>query len=96
MSAHHDVTRDPRLERLLDALPPAVRRWYLRLMRPGARWLRLPLGGVLIAGGVLGFLPLLGFWMVPLGALLISQDIPIVQRVTLRALGWLQRRWYGA
>jgi hypothetical protein len=38
--------------------------------------LRSLLGLVLMALGVLGFLPFLGFWMVPLGALFIALDVP--------------------
>ena len=51
-----------------------------RILRWGET--RLPFGlrsvvGVLfMAGGVLGFLPILGFWMFPLGAALIALDIP--------------------
>ena len=59
MSRHHD----PRLLRLLDALPHPARRFYTWLIRPEGRWLRLPLGVALIVGGILGFLPVLGFWM---------------------------------
>jgi hypothetical protein len=32
---------------------------------PGAIWVRIPLA--LAAGGFLGFLPILGFWILPLG-----------------------------
>ena len=39
------------------------------------------------------FLPVLGFWMIPLGALLIGEDIPPIRRVTLRMLGQLYRWW---
>ena len=87
------MSHDPRLQRLLDALPRAARRSYHWLIRPEAKWVRLPLGIVLIVGGVLGFLPVLGFWMVPIGALLVGEDIPPVRRATLHALGWLQRHW---
>jgi hypothetical protein len=38
------------------------------------RWARLVVGVLLIVGGLLGFLPILGFWMVPLG------DIPAARR----------------
>lgn len=89
----HDIDHDPRLRRLLDALPCPARCFFGWLVRPQAKWVRLPLGCVLIAGGVLGFLPILGFWMVPLGALLIGEDIPPVRRATLRALGRVQRWW---
>lgn len=87
------MSHDPRLQRLLDALPHAARRSYHWLIRPEAKWVRLPLGALLIGGGVLGFLPVLGFWMVPIGALLVGEDIPPVRRATLHALGWLQHRW---
>ena len=84
---------DPQLQRLLDALPLRVRQSYTWLIRPEARWVRWPLGLALILGGVFGFLPLLGFWMVPLGALLIGEDIPPIRRVTLRLLGRLYLWW---
>jgi hypothetical protein len=84
---------DPHLQRLLDALPLRVKRIYAWLIKPEARWIRWPLGVALIVGGVFGFLPVLGFWMVPLGALLIGEDIPPVRRVTLRLLGRVYRWW---
>jgi hypothetical protein len=87
------VQDDPHLQRLLDTLPLRVRRVYAWLIQPEARWVRWPLGLALIAGGFLGFLPVLGFWMLPLGALLIGEDIPPVRRATLRLLGWLYSRW---
>jgi hypothetical protein len=34
----------------------------------------------LVFGGFLGFLPVLGFWMIPLGLLVLSQDLPAVRR----------------
>jgi hypothetical protein len=39
---------------------------------PGNPLLRVAFGVVLIIGGVLGFLPILGFWMVPLGLVVLS------------------------
>lgn len=87
------MSHDPRLQRLLDALPRPGRRAYDWLVRPEARWVRLPLGTLLIIGGIFGFMPVLGFWMVPIGAVLVGEDIPPVRRVTLNVLGWLQRRW---
>jgi hypothetical protein len=92
MSRHHEP-HDPRLLRLLDALPHPARRSYTWLIRPEGRWLRLPLGVAVIVGGILGFLPVLGFWMVPLGALLLGEDVPPVRRLTLRALGKAQQWW---
>lgn len=39
---------------------------------PGAR---LPVGLLLMVGGVFGFLPVLGFWMIPLGAAVALIDL---------------------
>jgi hypothetical protein len=93
MSTERIMDDDPRLQRLLDALPLRVRRFYSWVIKPKARWIRWPLGVALIVGGVFGFLPVLGFWMVPLGALLIGEDIPPVRRVTLRLLDRVYRWW---
>lgn len=62
------------------ALRQKVRRLLVRINRcvpPGAR---LVLGLVLIAGGILGFLPVLGFWMVPLGLGVAWLDIRAFRR----------------
>ncbi len=54
------------------------------------------LGAALIIGGVLGFLPVLGFWMIPLGLLILSVDLPSVRRKrrqwTVKFGGWLKRK----
>jgi hypothetical protein len=47
----------------------------------------------MIMGGLVGFLPIVGFWMLPVGLLLIGEDIPVVKRLTLRALGAAQGWW---
>jgi hypothetical protein len=51
--------------------------------------LRSVVGVQLMAGGVLGFLPVLGFWMLPIGLTFIDLDIPPLRR---RLLAWLKRR----
>ena len=43
-----------------------------RTLPPGTR---LPVGIVLIGGGMLGFLPVLGFWMLPLGVGVAALDV---------------------
>lgn len=46
------------------------------------------LGLLLIGGGILGFLPILGFWMIPLGILVIALDIaPLVRIIRNRLAG---------
>jgi hypothetical protein len=31
--------------------------------------------------------------MLPLGAALIAQDVPMLQKPTAKSLGWLERKW---
>ena len=54
--------------------------------------LSIALGIDLILGGILGFLPILGFWMVPLGLLVLSVDLPPVRRARRRLSVWWARR----
>ena len=66
-----------------------------RLPLPRSRLLRIAIGGGLVVFGVLGFLPILGFWMVPLGLLVLSGDIPRVRRWRRRFAVWFARRYPG-
>ena len=59
---------------------------------PQSRIWRVALGIALIFGGTLGFLPILGFWMIPLGLLVLSIDLAIVRRQRRRAEVWWGRR----
>jgi hypothetical protein len=51
---------------------------------PGHPVLRILLGCLLLLGGFLGFLPVLGFWMVPLGLIVLAVDIPMARRFRRR------------
>lgn len=88
-----EIEHDPRLMRLFRALPGSVRRSYEWLIRPQAKWVRIPVGVALMLGGVFSFLPVLGIWMLPLGAILVGEDIPPIRRATLHGLGWVQAKW---
>jgi len=59
--------------------------WGQKNVPPGARSV---LGALLMVGGVFGILPILGFWMIPLGAAFIALDIPPLRR---RLMAWLDR-----
>ncbi len=50
------------------------------LKLPTNKLARIIIGILLIIGGILGFLPVLGFWMIPLGLMILSIDIPTVRR----------------
>ncbi|MEW5421907.1 hypothetical protein [Amorphus sp. 3PC139-8] len=63
-----------------------------RVRLPRSRPVRLGLGGGLVLGGVLGFLPVLGFWMLPLGLVVLSVDSPGLRRLRRRGEVWWGRR----
>ncbi len=59
---------------------------------PASRLARTFIGVLLVLGGVLGFLPVLGFWMIPLGLLVLSVDFPSVRRRRRRLAVWWAKR----
>jgi hypothetical protein len=58
---------------------------------PQSKPLRLGIGILLVAGGLVGFLPVVGFWMIPLGLLVLSVDIPVVRRWRRKLAVWWHR-----
>ena len=88
-----------RLNRLYDRLGrqyPAIAGLLRWAQRPSSRLLRIPLGIVLVLGGIFSFLPILGVWMLPLGLMLLAIDFPPLQgpvvRVMLSLERWLVQR----
>ena len=59
---------------------------------PRSRASRIAIGVALIFGGILGFLPILGFWMIPVGLLVLSYEFAVVRRWRRRAIIWWNRR----
>ena len=62
------------------------------LAMPRSRALRIAIGALLVFFGVLGFLPVLGFWMVPLGVLVLSYEFAVIRRFRRRCVVWWERR----
>ena len=75
-----------------EAAGPTIRAFGRSFRMPRSRRMRIASGSALIAGGILGFLPVLGFWMVPTGLLVLSYDIAAVRRWRRRAAVWWHRR----
>ena len=77
------------------ALLPA---WLQRIVRwlhqPNAWPVRWAAGILFICGGFLWFLPVLGLWMLPLGLLLLAEDIPPLKRWLVRIAMALEARWH--
>jgi len=67
-----------------------------RFLKGGKRYLppilRGLLGIVLIASGILGFLPILGFWMIPLGLALLATDVPPLRHWLIKRLNSARHR----
>jgi hypothetical protein len=74
-------------------LPPRGAKFVGWLRRPSSRLVRIPLAILLVVGGIFSFLPVLGLWMLPLGLLLIAQDLPFLQKPIALMLGWIERKW---
>jgi hypothetical protein len=81
-----------RVERLLDRLPERLQASMHWLRRPSSRWLRIPAGLLLIVAGLLSILPFFGLWMLPLGLMLVAEDVPLLRRTRERRLEWIERR----
>ena len=71
----------------------SVRIGRYTLPLPRSRLLRITIGILLMIGGLFSFLPILGVWMVPLGLLVLSIDIPRVRRWRRRFAVWFHRRY---
>lgn len=80
-------------DRLQRRIPDFAARWLERVRRPEARWVRIPLGIVLVLGGVFSFLPVLGIWMLPLGLLLLALDLVFLQGPVNLAIVRGTRKW---
>jgi hypothetical protein len=70
---------------------------FIHILRRATDWsrthlpwgLRSVLGAILVVLGFFGFLPIIGFWMIPVGLALIALDIPPWRR---RLIHWLRER----
>lgn len=76
---------DNALRRRITSITYRALYWARYHVAPGVRSL---LGLLLMVGGVFGFLPVLGFWMFPLGVAFVAMDLPLSQH---RIERWMQR-----
>lgn len=104
------VTREQRKQehrlrrqfRAMGRLAPGANSVTDSLLHHRMRLLRVPLGVLLMLGGVFSFLPVLGLWMLPLGLLLLAVDFPVLRpRVSAavirsrRRVSLWRRRWWS-
>jgi hypothetical protein len=89
---------DRRVEILIDRLPNRIQPALRWLRRPASWWVRVPVGVLLVVGGILSILPFLGLWMLPLGLMLLAVDFPPLRRMLDLVLDWIERRrplWFA-
>ncbi|HVX81477.1 MAG TPA: hypothetical protein VHB23_08865 [Devosiaceae bacterium] len=85
-----------RLDRIYDRIGrrvPWARGFINWIQRPRMIIVRLPLGILLIVGGLLSFLPILGIWMLPLGLMFLAIDFPPLQGPVAATIIRLWRWW---
>jgi hypothetical protein len=83
---------DEELDLLQERVPGSVSKLMMRVRAPSAKPYRIPIGIALTVGGVFGFLPLVGFWMVPLGLAVLAQDVPVIRPPLARAVAWVNKK----
>ena len=85
---------DEAYEGLEKEAPDSVSRAIRWLRDPNARWVRVPLGVLLVLGGLVGpFVPVLGIELLPLGLLLLAEDVPFLRKPVARSTLWLEHKW---
>ncbi|HEY4200538.1 MAG TPA: hypothetical protein VGM83_08245 [Devosiaceae bacterium] len=86
-----------RIYRQFDQLEGFLPNWASRMVawlrRPTAMLIRVPLGILLVLGGIFSILPVLGIWMLPLGLLLLAIDVPLLQGPVGKTIVWGKRKW---
>jgi purine-cytosine permease-like protein len=66
---------------------------FHRLKKTEKVWVRRAAGILLCIGGMLGFLPVLGYWMFPLGLALLAVDWPFARRLYRQLVLWWGRNY---
>lgn len=72
---------------------PRVKVFGRKFHLPRNRPLRVVMGLAFVAMGFVGFLPVVGFWMIPVGLVILSVDSPLARRLRRRAEVWALRRY---
>lgn len=82
-------------EQLEREAPDWMSRAVCWLHSPKSRKYRIPIGLLLIACGLVGFLPIVGYEFIPVGLLVLAQDIPFLRKPVGKFILWLLDKWEG-
>ena len=83
---------DEQTERLAARLPRRLAQFVRWLRKPSSRFVRMPAAILLILIGLVGVFPIVGLSLIPLGLILIAQDIPFLRPPIARLLAWIERK----
>src|SRR4029453_2678561 len=93
----HRMTTKAELNRYFEMIdrrvPISVSQFIRWLRMPSSFAIRLVIAMLLILGGIFSFLPVVGLWMLPLGLLLIAQDVPLLQKPLVAVFAWVEAKW---
>jgi hypothetical protein len=84
---------DRAFDNLEEEVPDRVSRAIRWLRDPKARKVRIPLGILFIVASFFWFLPVVGLEFLPIGLLLLAQDVPFLRKPVGRATLWLEEKW---
>lgn len=93
-SSDHKAEIDRHFAWLQNKLPVRLANSVGWLRQPSSKRVRIPVALLLMLGGVFSILPVLGVWMLPLGFLLIAQDVPFLEKPVAQSLGWIEDKWF--
>jgi hypothetical protein len=84
---------DQAFDELERETPDSVTKAIRWIRSPKSRWVRLPLGILCIVASFFWFLPVIGIEFLPIGLLLVAQDVPFLRRPAARLVLWLEHLW---
>jgi hypothetical protein len=84
---------DQAYDRLQRDLPDRLSRLIKWLRAPRPRLVRIPIGVTLIALSFFWFLPVIGIELLPLGLLVIAEDVPFLRKPLADFIVAADRRW---
>ena len=84
---------DKAFDQLEDELPDGVSRALEWLRSPKSRWVRIPVALLCIVASFFWYLPVIGIEFLPLGLLLLAQDVPFLRGPVARFTLWLEAQW---